>query len=59
MAKGIVSKKTQKKRKRYQDYLSMMKKGGKTAHKKAKTQYEWEKMTPASRKTHTSVARSY
>jgi len=58
MPKGIVSKKKQKKRQMYQDYLTLMKRGGKSVHKRAKTLYEWEKMSPRTRSIHMKTAAS-
>jgi len=56
--KGIVSNKEQTNRNAYQEYLKMLKPGGKSSMKKAKTKYEWDKSTPETKQTLKRLARS-
>ena len=42
----------------YQEYLKLMKRGGRSSHKRAMSEYEWMKATPRTRQTAKRVARS-
>ena len=42
----------------YQEYLKLMKRGGKSSHKRAMTQAAWMKATPRTRQVAKQAARS-
>ena len=58
MSKGMVSKKEKKFRMDYQDYLETLRKQGRSALRKAKTQYEWRQSTARTRQIEKQKARS-
>jgi len=56
--KGIVSKKEQALRDQYQYYLSLLRKGGRSSLRRAKTQYDWRKATRRTKDIEMQRARS-
>lgn len=57
-AQAKKAKKRQPELDAYQRYLSLVKRGGKSALQKAMTQYGWMQATPRARQTAMRVARS-